>query len=67
MKSHRIATDDDVLNGPLVQKSNEVEKVGIEAFHRHEFGKSRPLQTDARWVSNWPQRLGVLVDSEEAV
>jgi hypothetical protein len=38
----------------LFQKSDEVEKVGIEGFHRREFGKSRPSLKDARRVCRLP-------------
>ncbi len=56
----------EILNASLVQKNNEVEKVGIEAFHLRGFGKSRPLQTDALRRSKAPRHLGMLADFEEA-
>jgi hypothetical protein len=35
---------DEILNGPFFQQRNEVEKVGIQVFHRRGFGKSLPWQ-----------------------
>jgi hypothetical protein len=42
MKADRVAFNDKLLNGIFFQQRNEVEKVGIQVFHRRGFGKSLP-------------------------
>ena len=42
MKADRVAFNDKLLNGIFFQQRNEVEKVGIQVFHRRVFGKSPP-------------------------
>ena len=65
LKSLRVTAYDKIVSGVLPQKSNEVEKVGIEVFHRRGFGMSRPLQTHVRWRNISPTHWDVPVGSGE--
>jgi hypothetical protein len=38
----KLNFQDEILNGPFFQQRNEVEKVGIQVFHRRGFDKSPP-------------------------